>query len=184
MVYRGAGLLIACKVADGWEVLLGKRKIKPFFGYWSIPGGERETTDTCSQDNACRETAEEICHYRRVEEYFRAWLAENFDRRQMPEHSLLTPYLSEWHTFLLVLSDRVPPERFSVPNHEFSTIDWFPVKRLPNPTHPGVALSAHHFGLTGPRPPFIETPLATLRMAGILAWERLLGEGSGQRGRV
>ena len=177
MAYRGAGLLIACKVADGWEVLLGKRKIKPFFGYWSIPGGGRETKDSCFLDTACRETKEEICHDQRLEEYLRPWLAEDFDRSQMPEHTLLTPYLSEWHTFLLALSGRVPPKRFSVPNYEFSAIDWFPVKRLQNPTHPGVALSAHHFDRAALALLPIGAPLATLRMAGILARERLLGEG-------
>ena len=188
MAYRGAGLLIATATEQGWEVLLGKRSIKPFFGYWSIPGGAREKADLCFQDTACRETTEEICHLREVEEYFRAWLAEDFCRSQMPEHRLLTPCLFEWHTFLLVLSERVPPERFSVPNserfsvpnYEFSAIDWFPVKRLPNLTHPGVALSAHHFGLSGQCPPFIDAPLATLRMAGIVAWERFLGEDSPQ----
>lgn len=183
MAYQGAGLLIATRTEKGWEVLLGKRRRTPFRGYWSIPGGKHEMNDSCFQDTACRETAEEICDHKPVEEYFRDCLKDDFDRSQMPAHRHLIPFLSEWHTFLLVLSERVPPGRFSVPNYEFSTIDWFPLKRPPNPTHPGVLLSARgrHFGLSDPRPLFIYEPLATLRMASILAQERLLGSGSDQR---
>jgi 8-oxo-dGTP pyrophosphatase MutT (NUDIX family) len=154
--YRGAGVLVACRGPAGYEVLLGRRRIRPFRGYWSIPGGRREARDRTFVEAALRELSEELCGDQPVERFLAEHLPAGFAAPALPEHSHRTPYLSEWHTFLLVLTSKIDPARLSVPNHEFSAADWFPVEKLPDPSHPGVALSAAHFRLrdgTAAEPP-------------------------------
>jgi 8-oxo-dGTP pyrophosphatase MutT (NUDIX family) len=148
MTYQGAGVLIVHRSsAGGWEVLLGERRIRPFQGWWSIPGGRKERHDIDFRTAALRETAEELCHHRPVPHFFGDCLPQPFDLFGLAEHVHWTPLRNEWHTFLLPLTARVEPARLSVPNAEFDRAAWWPVTHLPERTHPGVLDSVRYFGL-------------------------------------
>jgi 8-oxo-dGTP pyrophosphatase MutT (NUDIX family) len=148
-IYRGAGLLIVCRRERGVEVLLGKRRISPFFGYWSTPGGRTEGWDRDARETALREAEEELCGLLRgsFEQVFGPWLPAGFDRCKLPAQDHRTPYGNPWVTCLLQLDGPVPLETLSVPNDEFSAVGWFPVAALPRPTHACVQPSLRYFGL-------------------------------------
>ncbi len=147
--YWGAGLLIVCRRDWGHEVLLGKRAIAPFLGYWSTPGGRCEWPDLNACATALRETEEELCGWFRgsFDRVFGPWLPTNFDRDNLPIQDHCTPYGNPWATCLLQLAGPVPLDALAVPNEEFSAVGWFPVEELPSPVHACVEPSLRHFGL-------------------------------------
>jgi hypothetical protein len=148
MAYRGAGLLIASQGPEGWQVLLGRRVVAPFFGTWIVPGGQRAKTDADFRAAALRTAAEVLAGRHKLEDALRPFLPPDFDAAAMPEHKHVAPTGSRWHTFLMALAAPVDPATLLVA-YPYSGAAWFPVAGLPTPTHEVTVLALAHFGLNG-----------------------------------
>ena len=138
-MYQGAGILFLKKINGQIYISLGKRTINPQKGFWSIPGGKMSHSDNrdfllC----AWRETKEEYFH-KRPDEFSRI---SNIN--YIKESRFTVPFIFEYRTFLVDLSD-IDIKFYH--NWEFSLVDWFELRNLPEKTHPGVRYSLQMFGL-------------------------------------
>lgn len=139
-MYRGAGILFYVDTPAGREVLLGRRKINPDFGKWSLFGGRMELFDHDSF-TACarREAEEETGHHEIVERALRAFTANESEYQSFKLH---LPFVFEWVSYAVALQSKPDLSEWpqSTPSfrHEFSEAGWFPVNRLPDKTHSGI----------------------------------------------
>ena len=127
--YRGAGLLLSWRSPEGvLYVALGKRRIKPQQGSWSIAGGKRDPGDADYRATALREFKEELS------------LIPGVTIRPENLKPVFTRFFGvfNWRTFAYELSGAVQPELGRGRDNEFSELAWFPVDNLPEPLHWGV----------------------------------------------
>jgi hypothetical protein len=148
MAHRGAGLLIASRASEGWQVLLGYRMVYPFFGTWVVLGGQRPKADKDGRLTALRTAGFVLAGGRPAHEALRDHLPPGFDAAVMPEHEYVSGGGSRWHTYLMTLDAPVDPATLLVA-YPYSGAAWFPVADLPTPTHEVVVRALAHFGLAG-----------------------------------
>jgi hypothetical protein len=149
MALRGAGLLIAGRNPEGWQVLLGFRLVHPFFGNWVVLGGQRKKVDRDPRATALRAAGEALAGARKAGEVLRELWPPELDAAAMPEHEYVSG-ASRWHTFLLSLA--APVAAAPQVSYPYSGAGWFPVTALPLPTHDHVVQALAHFGLAGTAP--------------------------------
>ena len=114
--YKGAGIALFKKTADDYAILLGKRTNWPGIGKWSIFGGQRDSSDKTSFDNAKREFKEES-----------SLSLESLNAKQIGECHIRLPFFI-WDTFLYEVG-----EEFDIPSnycYEFSDMRFIPLKDL------------------------------------------------------
>jgi ADP-ribose pyrophosphatase YjhB (NUDIX family) len=58
--YENPKLVVGCVIEHQGRILLCKRSIEPRLGYWTVPGGFMELSETLAE-GAARETLEEAC---------------------------------------------------------------------------------------------------------------------------
>jgi ADP-ribose pyrophosphatase YjhB (NUDIX family) len=146
--FVGAGLMILYPAEDRWHVLLGLRTRRPFAGFWTIPGGRRHSGEPLWQC-AIRETQEEICAHRPLDDVFGDAYAGASTRIGRDEAwSLHIPFVTRWETHALVLARPPVLDRLKC-NSEFADVAAFPVDALPNPLHPGVTSALSFFRKRG-----------------------------------
>ena len=127
--YRGAGLLLSWRSPEGVRyVVLGKRRINPHRGSWSISGGKCDSGDADYRATALREFREELT------------LSPEVTIRPEDLQPVFTRFFGvfNWRTFAYELSGTVRPELGRGRDNEFSELAWFPVDNLPEPLHWGV----------------------------------------------
>ena len=107
--YRGSGTVLVCN----GDVLLGVRSTKPFFGFWSIPGGGHEKFETDFQ-TAIRETREEtginLSDYKNLK-------CEGTWKIRLP--------FFRWTCFFFILD-----EKPKINANEFSKLEWKRLKEV------------------------------------------------------
>lgn len=145
--YRGAGILFAANDSSGMpNVLLGKRKFRPYAGYWSIPGGAMEPIDGGDfRNTAAREIFEETINVKSlvdIQQQIRQRLSSS------PEIRGSIPFVFDWRTYLLTLSQMPDIRLWPNTDHwqnEFSGFGWFAVNEVPRPLHPGLGRAIRRF---------------------------------------
>jgi len=140
-MFKGAGIMFYKKSTEGQFISLGKRASNTNNGYWSVPGGEMDPRDNNDFFQcALRETHEEYFH--NLNHEFKKIL-------QLPalkKCTIYIPFIFEYYTYLMDVSE--VQIQFS-PNHEFESIDWFDINKLPPKTFAGVFYELWFFGLWG-----------------------------------
>lgn len=130
--YGGAGVLFYRSEAGTVEVLLGKRRFRPYAGHWSVPGGRRERHRhngawESPLETALRETEEEIgVRFPSGE--------SDGSRDPLPWVRLSVPGVFSFSTFILPY----PSHARMHCGREFTQLGWFPLDDLPAPLHHGV----------------------------------------------
>lgn len=130
--FKGAGILFWKQEKNKIYVHLGKRNVKPYKGYWSVPGGTMDDKDkddflTC----AVRETNEEYFSYKKVVKRNNL-SGKNFYVQE-------TPLIMKYVTYFVKVKSLRPK-----PNFEFSKVDWFDANLLPIDIHPGAELAVNN----------------------------------------
>ena len=148
--FHGAGVLPAYQRPDGtWEVLLFRRAIHPDRGSWSVLGGRMEQGETPAEA-ALREAAEEAFSSRDPRTFLDRLtnaLPPAFDIASCRVRRVFVPGIFSYHTFLVPLTSRVPPESFRPDAYECDGYDWFPAAALPPQSHREVVATVRYFHL-------------------------------------
>ena len=133
--YKGAGILFAFKGQD-WEILLFRRAIRPYKGFWSIVGGKCEPNEDF-RTTAQREASEEAFRGIDLNDYLKKYLPDNFDFSLIPEEIYSNWFFFKWRNFLVQFKEKPPMELIRL-NFENDSARWFPVKELPKDLFPGL----------------------------------------------
>ena len=119
--YKGAGVALFKKVDGEYQVLLGKRKYRPYAGKWCIPGGKYELKDltffTAARRELREETGLDLCYDVKVVQ-----IGETvYDYIKLP--------FFKWKTYMYEV-----PFDFPVPDpeeiHEFSEMKFIPISDI------------------------------------------------------
>ena len=146
--FVGAGLMIVYPAGDRGRVLLGRRNIHPFRGHWTFPGGGSKPGEPLWQC-AIRETEEEICGKRSLEDVFGDAYEGGASMREPGEPwRLHIPLVMRWETHALVLARPPALDRLKR-NREFTDVAAFPFDALPRPLHFGVTRALSFFQKRG-----------------------------------
>ena len=101
--YRGAGIFFAHKTRH-WEILLFRRAISPYKGYWSVLGGKSKSNEEF-RETACREASEEAFQGVRLEDYLKKYLSSDFDMSKVPEEIYSSWFFYKWRNYLVKLAE-------------------------------------------------------------------------------
>lgn len=142
--YRGAVIFFAHKTRH-WEILLFRRAISPYKGYWSVLGGKSKSNEEF-RETACREASEEAFEGVRLEDYLKKYLSSDFDMSKVPEEIYSSWFFYKWRNYLVKLAEKPPMDLFKL-NYENDSARWFSVMDLPSMVFPGVSRSIKKFGL-------------------------------------
>ena len=127
--YGGAGVLFYRLEAETVEVLLGKRRYRPYSGHWSVPGGRGELNRHSGEKETPLETA-----LRETEEEIGVRFPLSGSGEELPRVRLIVPGVFSFSTFILPY----PADAKAYCGHEFTQLEWFPLHALPEPLHHGV----------------------------------------------
>jgi 8-oxo-dGTP pyrophosphatase MutT (NUDIX family) len=138
--YKGAGVVFTAPDEDGQtRILLGQRTLRPYAGYWSLPGGGMDEKDG-GDFRACaaREAFEETVGLTKLKDFQR-----RFEQRlaSSAEYRVRMPLCFDYRSFVIPLT-QIPDLRLW-PNTEswsgeFRRFGWFKPDRLPPRLHPFV----------------------------------------------
>lgn len=120
-----AGILLACRTENGWEVCLACRAIWPGRGKWMGAGGRIRRREA-PLATAYRETAEEWCGGRDPLAFFAEYVP--LLRRQPHED-----YHGDWSffTFLVEVQKKFPEAHIRLNSEFYSPPRWFAARSLP-----------------------------------------------------
>lgn len=149
--FIGAGILAGHRTAGGdWRLLLFRRAIPPDRGAWSVVGGRQDPGETFGQ-TAIREAAEEAFDaFHRPDEFARrlaGYLPSPFAIEECRFSEIWFPAAFTYRTYLVELTEEVPPEMFTLNRHECDACRWFSADSLPGDVHWGVHRTVRQLGL-------------------------------------
>lgn len=127
-MYYGAGVLMAYKSKNGYQVLLGERVFNPFAGFWSIPGGKANRHEN-SKTTAFRELREELS-------FFTKGSKKRLKAKKLGRSQYKIPFIFSFMTYIVELNMK-PRIKIKFPK-EFRRMEWFNVDSLPANLHFGV----------------------------------------------
>lgn len=127
--YGGAGVLFYRLEAETVEVLLGKRRYRPYSGHWSVPGGRGELNRHSGEKESPLATA-----LRETEEEIGVRFPLSGSGEELPRVRLIVPGVFSFSTFILPY----PADAKAHCGHEFTRLEWFPLHALPTPLHHGI----------------------------------------------
>lgn len=142
--YKGAGILFAFKGQD-WEVLLFRRAIRPYKGFWSIVGGKCEPNEDF-RTAAQREASEEVFWGDHLNHRLKEYLPPNFDFSTIPEEIYSNWFFFKWRNYLVQFKKKPPMELIKL-NFENDSARWFPVNKPPKNLFPGLVRTFKAFNL-------------------------------------
>ncbi len=127
--YGGAGVLFYRSEVEIVEVLLGKRRYRPYAGHWSVPGGRSERSRHNGELESPLATA-----LRETEEEIGVRFPVSGRGEELSQVRLSVPGIFSFSTFVLPY----PSHARMHCGHEFTRLEWFPLHSLPEPLHHGV----------------------------------------------
>ncbi|TVR02300.1 MAG: NUDIX hydrolase [Spirochaetaceae bacterium] len=135
--YGGAGVLFYRVKGETVEVLLGKRRYRPYAGHWSVPGGRSERNRNTRNTETPLATA-----LRETEEEIGVRFCLNGSGEELPRVRLCVPGIFSFTTFILPYPSRAR----AYCGQEFTRLEWFPLHSLPTPLHHGVMRAVRELG--------------------------------------
>lgn len=134
--YHGAGVIFYVRSKDKTEILLGKRRIEPDYGKYSLfGGGFSPRKDKTLFDTAMREAREETGFHETAEQALNTCSTNDCCL------SINFLWLFKWQTYLVELPHKPDITEWPVQksySYEFSEVHWFDVVKLPENTHGGI----------------------------------------------